>query len=191
MPEFGSVTPKAWRRSSPAGDVWQISPLLLVRAVPQQRSHDVHLRVTGAGVATGAVDCLQDDRPPRPAPSPSPPYSSGISAARKPASVIAWTNASGYPSTRSRSRQYSFGKRRHKLATSRRSSSRKAIRSSVIPLTFAVTIPATTSRSTVRHHNTRPSVIHDVVTAQSCGGVDQSAAARGTGGCFEEGTEPA
>src|SRR6185503_10582984 len=33
-----------------------------VRAVTQQRPHDVHLRVAGAGVRAGSVDLLEDDR---------------------------------------------------------------------------------------------------------------------------------
>ena len=44
-----------------------------------------------------------------PAPSPLPPYSSGMSAARNPASVSARTNSVGYRRSRSFSRQYSPG----------------------------------------------------------------------------------
>jgi len=44
------------------GNVGQVLLLLLVRAVPQQRAHDVHLRVARAGVGAGAIDLLEDDR---------------------------------------------------------------------------------------------------------------------------------
>ncbi len=45
-----------------AGDLRQIALLLRVAAVAQQRAHDVHLRVAGAGVAAGGVDLLEDHR---------------------------------------------------------------------------------------------------------------------------------
>ena len=44
------------------GDGRQVAPLLLLGAVPQDRAHDVHLRVAGAGVAALVVDLLQDQR---------------------------------------------------------------------------------------------------------------------------------
>ena len=43
-----------------AGDLRQILLLLLGIAVPQDRSHGVHLRVAGGAVAAGGVDFLQD-----------------------------------------------------------------------------------------------------------------------------------
>ena len=44
------------------GDGRQVAPLLLLGAVSQDRAHDVHLRVAGAGVAALVVDLLQDQR---------------------------------------------------------------------------------------------------------------------------------
>ena len=44
------------------GDAGQVAALLLGRAVAQQRAHDVHLGVAGAGVAAAAVDLFEDDR---------------------------------------------------------------------------------------------------------------------------------
>src|SRR5439155_1492754 len=41
------------------GDPRQPAALLLLRAVPEQRPHDVHLRVAGGRVAAGAVDLLE------------------------------------------------------------------------------------------------------------------------------------
>ena len=62
VPVVGSVTANDCSRSSPRGDLGQVALLLLRRAVPQQRAHDVHLRVARAGVGAGAVDLLEDDR---------------------------------------------------------------------------------------------------------------------------------
>src|SRR3546814_668251 len=42
------------------GDLRQVLALLLVRAVPQDGAHRVHLRVAGGTVAAGGVDLLQD-----------------------------------------------------------------------------------------------------------------------------------
>ena len=44
------------------GDAGEVALLLLRTAVPQQRSHDIHLRVAGGGVATRGGDLLEDDR---------------------------------------------------------------------------------------------------------------------------------
>src|SRR5215470_11277961 len=44
------------------GDLGQVHLLLLLRAVPQHRAHDVHLRVAGASVAARAVDLFEDER---------------------------------------------------------------------------------------------------------------------------------
>ena len=44
------------------GDLRQIAALLCLAAVPQQRAHDVHLRVALAGGAAAGIDLLQDHR---------------------------------------------------------------------------------------------------------------------------------
>ena len=44
------------------GNRRQILPLLILRPVTEQRRHDVHLRMTCGGVATGPVDLLENDR---------------------------------------------------------------------------------------------------------------------------------
>ena len=59
-PTVGSVTPKAWRRSSPEAICGRYCLLLGVGAVPEDRAHHVHLGVAGAGVAAGGVDLLED-----------------------------------------------------------------------------------------------------------------------------------
>ena len=79
-------------------DLRQVALLLLRRSVPQQRAHDVHLRVAGPGVRAGAVDLLENHRRLGDA-QPPPPYSAGMSAASQPASVSALTNSVGYPSS--------------------------------------------------------------------------------------------
>src|SRR5262245_30208475 len=43
-------------------DFRQVALLLLFRPVPQQRAHDVHLRMTRARVSSGAVDLLHNYR---------------------------------------------------------------------------------------------------------------------------------
>ena len=43
------------------GDCRQEALLLLLASVAEQRAHDVHLRMAGAGVAAGGVDLLEDD----------------------------------------------------------------------------------------------------------------------------------
>ncbi len=42
-------------------DCRQVAPLLFLGAVAQQRAHDVHLRVAGAGIGAGAIDLFEDD----------------------------------------------------------------------------------------------------------------------------------
>ena len=44
------------------GDLWQVGLLLLVRAVPQDRAHDIHLGVAGCAVAALGLDGFQDCR---------------------------------------------------------------------------------------------------------------------------------
>ena len=59
-PAVGSVTPNAWSRSSPEAIRRQVPLLLRLGAVPQDRSHRVHLRVARARVAARRVDLLED-----------------------------------------------------------------------------------------------------------------------------------
>src|SRR5262245_52079301 len=61
-------------------------------------------------------------------PSPPPPYSSGISAASQPASVKAFTNASGYAARSSSDRQYVLSKPAHNSRMARRYSPNSAKR---------------------------------------------------------------
>ena len=42
--------------------MWQILALLLRRAMPQQRAHDVHLCVASPGVGTRTIGLLKNDR---------------------------------------------------------------------------------------------------------------------------------
>ena len=44
------------------GDAGKVAPLLLLATVPQQRSHDVHLRVALARDASAGIDLLEDHR---------------------------------------------------------------------------------------------------------------------------------
>ena len=93
-PTVGSVTPKAWRRSSPeairgryacfwASEPWRrIVPITYIwawQAPALQPAALISSRITLAAVSE----------------SPAPPYSSGISAASQPCSVRAATNSSG------------------------------------------------------------------------------------------------
>jgi hypothetical protein len=59
-PASGSATEKACSRMLPSAIAGQIGLLLLDAAVPQDRAHHVHLRVTGRRVPTGTVDLLHD-----------------------------------------------------------------------------------------------------------------------------------
>jgi hypothetical protein len=46
----------------PGGDAGKVFLLLRLTAMTQQRTHDVHLSMAGAGVASGSVDFLQRRR---------------------------------------------------------------------------------------------------------------------------------
>ena len=91
VPLVGSVTPNACRRSAPRAICRQKARLLRRRAVPQKRCPSCTsgrgrrrplqpLACTSSRIAAAAAR-----------PRPLPPYSAGISAARKPASVSAPT----------------------------------------------------------------------------------------------------
>src|ERR671912_676993 len=53
--------PESLEAKISAGDLRQVRPFLLLRAVPQQSAHSVHLSVAGTGVGARAVDLLEDD----------------------------------------------------------------------------------------------------------------------------------
>ena len=120
-PAVGSVTPKACSRSFPSASGG--SQRAFCRADPCRASAPITyicawqtpafppLRLTSSRI----TDASAIDAPP-------PPYSSGISAAKKPAPVIASTNSTGYPRSASSRRQYGPGKRAHSWRTPRRSS---------------------------------------------------------------------
>ncbi len=61
-PAVGSVTPNAWRRTSPLGDAGQVALLLLLGTVAEHGAHHVHLGVAGARIATARRDLLEDHR---------------------------------------------------------------------------------------------------------------------------------
>ena len=61
VPLSGSVTPNAWRRSAPDGDLRQDQVAFWSgAAMSEDGTHRVHLGVTGAAVAAGALDLLED-----------------------------------------------------------------------------------------------------------------------------------
>ncbi len=93
-PAVGSVTPKAWSRSSPAAMRGRYacfcSSLPWRRSVPMTYICAWQAAAFPPEALTSSRIALAVARP-----SPPPPYSSGMSAASQPACVSAATNSSG------------------------------------------------------------------------------------------------